>query len=54
LTGLDHNQIIKKLGGQLTKSYLDVGFILGQSGAVNVQYDSGDLTDSEGAASEVE
>ncbi|CCO26544.1 T-complex protein 1 subunit beta Short=TCP-1-beta [Rhizoctonia solani AG-1 IB] len=34
-TDLEHIQIIKKLGGKLTDSYLDEGFILNKSLAVN-------------------
>ena len=34
-TDLDHIQIIKKVGGKLTDSYLDEGFILEKSIAVN-------------------
>ncbi|KIJ29706.1 hypothetical protein M422DRAFT_214881, partial [Sphaerobolus stellatus SS14] len=34
-TDLDHIQIIKKVGGKLTDSYLDEGFILDKSIAVN-------------------
>ena len=34
-TDLDHIQIIKKVGGKLTDSYLDEGFILDKSIGVN-------------------